>query len=196
MEKKRTKYSAKNFLTQLKKILKANKITKKEFAEGIGIAPQTVHKWYSTKTNPDWANYLYRSIKYLYYKIPNFEPLQLFDFTFDENEVNRHIKMVKLLVRKENRLKLKIEKLQKKIKVEENILYNTHFDVMNMKYNSFEVQLYSLEKYFKHSPDYKKRKRKIKNELFAFLEQKVKYDIEHEGTNIENEDEQDKSLSI
>lgn len=101
-----------------------------------------------------------------------------------------------MLVRKENRLKLKIEKLQKKIRAEENILYNTHFDAMNMKYNTFEVQLYSLEKYFKNSSDYKKRKRKIKNELFAFFEQKVKYDIEHEGTNIENEDEQDKSLSI
>lgn len=75
------KYSPKCFFKNLEKILDSCNVTKLEFAEGIGVKPQTVYAWYSRNKLPDWVVILYKTIRFLNKKGKNPESsiLDLFD---------------------------------------------------------------------------------------------------------------------
>lgn len=166
---KNIKYSEKAFLTQLSKILRANKITKKEFAEGIGIAPQTVHKWYSTKIKPDWAKYMYRTIRFLCLRIKGFEPLQLFDMQFDENELNRHSNIVKQLENKAEKLETKIKDLEVSYELKKSFLRGVSNRSTYILKKPFEYRVRQLEeiKNTLSKEDYLRRKHIISNEMYS-----------------------------
>lgn len=168
---KNIRYSEKVFLTQLSKILSANKITKKEFAEGIGIAPQTVHKWYSTNVKPDWSKYMYRTIRFFCIKIKGFEPLQLFDMQFDEKKTVRYSKIIEQLEIEKKNLEKKIEDLNKSYDLKKSHLKTISNRSVYLLKKPFEYRISQLEKIKGDLPkkEYLRRKSIISNEMYQTL---------------------------
>jgi len=80
MDKKKSEnicYS-KHFATQLNKLLRANKIKKRQLAKAIGVSEDAIYKWTSTDQRPEWIEYMCKMFVFLAKKTPDFSPIKLF----------------------------------------------------------------------------------------------------------------------
>ena len=76
------------FSTQIRQILKDNKLTQKQLAKAIGVTPNAVNEWINEKSQPKWLLQMFGTIKFFYENVEGFNPMQLFiieDFDLSKN---------------------------------------------------------------------------------------------------------------
>lgn len=67
------------FKKNLRELLEKNNIKQTDLAKAIGVDNQTISNWLNDNgSRPKWVDYMYRLNQYLYGKVRNYNPLDLF----------------------------------------------------------------------------------------------------------------------
>lgn len=155
----RERWKADKFIKRLRQLLKENNIKEIELAKVIGVNDQTISNWFSNNgaTKPQWIEYMYKLNIYLFTKIEDYSPMDLY---FDFSTLAKGVKEYDIKIEQEERKKkIAQQKLFYEIlstinnKLSKGIIYDINFSNLLANDNFYKTIADINEKYCKLPPN-------------------------------------------